>query len=118
MKNALSLVALCVAMLGAGCSTAVRQAGTDMANSSEAAGAIGARAAVPPVDDAVVTTRVQSVLALDPQLATADIDVRTDNGHVTLTGEIKSMVLRKKAEALVRGVAGVRTLENQLIITG
>lgn len=106
MKNTKLLVALFVAALAAGCGTTGQQSGT------------ADRPAAKAVDDGVVTTRVQAALAADPEVAPIKINVSTKEGQVTLKGEIKSMALRKKVETIVRGVDGVRSLNNQLIITG
>lgn len=106
MKNTKLLVALFVAAIAAGCGTTGQQSAT------------AARPAAAAVDDGVVTTRVQAALAADPEIAPIKINVSTKDGQVTLKGEIKTMVLRKKVESIVRGVDGVRSLNNQLIITG
>jgi osmotically-inducible protein OsmY len=37
---------------------------------------------------------------------------------VVLKGEIKTLVLRKKAESIAKEVNGVRSVDNQLVITG
>ncbi|MES2831721.1 MAG: BON domain-containing protein [Pseudomonadota bacterium] len=68
--------------------------------------------------DAAITTKVQSALAADADLAATKIAVDTAAGTVTLKGEIKSMMLRKKVEALVNGVSGVKAIDNRLVITG
>lgn len=75
----------------------------------------------PPVeelDDAVVTTRVQSVLARDDVLRPYDIAVATDDGTVTLVGDVRSLALRRRATAIVQEVDGVRAVDNRLVITG
>lgn len=72
----------------------------------------------PVVTDAAITTQVKTALARDADLATTRIAVDTTAGIVTLKGEIKSMMLRKKVDAIVNGVTGVREIDNRLVITG
>lgn len=69
-------------------------------------------------DDAAVTTRVKSALVANPEMSGFKIDVSTTQGVVKLKGEIKSLALRRKAEELVKSVSGVKSVDNQLIITG
>lgn len=111
MKNPKLFVVLVAAAMAAACGTAGQQASTQQASG-------GARASTPAVDDTVVTQRVQAALAADPEIAPTKIDVSAKQGRVSLKGEIKSMVQRKKAESIVRSVDGVRSVDNQLIITG
>ncbi len=46
------------------------------------------------------------------------INVDTTQGNVRLRGEVKSMVLRRKAEDTARKIEGVKSVDNQLMITG
>ena len=70
------------------------------------------------MDDSAITARAKSALQADPELSTAKIDVTTSAGVVKLKGEIKSLALRRKAESLVKAVPGVKSIDNQMIITG
>ncbi|HVL76045.1 MAG TPA: BON domain-containing protein, partial [Noviherbaspirillum sp.] len=106
MKNTKLIVALFAAAFAAGCGT-VGQQGAAPAGAQP-------QAQAPVVDDAVVTSRVQAALAADPEVSPIKINVSTNAGRVTLKGEIKSMALRKRVESIVRGVEGVRSLDNQL----
>jgi hyperosmotically inducible periplasmic protein len=76
------------------------------------------KAASDATDDTAVTARTKSALQADPELNGFKIDVSTTQGVVRLKGEIKSLALRRKAEALVKSVSGVKSVDNQLIITG
>lgn len=69
-------------------------------------------------DDSAITARAKGALGADPELAGAKIDVVTSEGVVKLKGDIKSLALRRKAEALVKALPGVKSIDNQLIITG
>lgn len=70
------------------------------------------------VDDQAVVARIQSALAADPEISPYKINVISARGQVTLTGDIKSMSLRKKVESIVRSIDGVWSVDNQLVITG
>jgi hyperosmotically inducible protein len=70
------------------------------------------------VDDAAITAKVKAELLKDPEISGLKINVDTVQGAVKLKGEIKSVALRKKVEELAKGVAGVKSVDNQLLVTG
>ena len=70
------------------------------------------------VDDATIGTKMKAALAADPELSALKINVDTTQGNVRLRGEVKSMALRRKAEDLARKIEGVKSVDNQLMITG
>lgn len=70
------------------------------------------------VDDVTIGTKLKAALAADPELSALKINVDTTQGAVRLRGEVKSMALRRKAEDLARKIEGVKSVDNQLIITG
>ena len=70
------------------------------------------------VDDVTIGTKLKAALAADPQLSALKINVDTTQGNVRLKGEVKTFALRKKAEELARSIQGVKSVDNQLIITG
>ncbi len=70
------------------------------------------------VDDVTIGTKMKAALAADPELSALKINVDTTQGNVRLKGEVKSIVLRRKAEDIARKIQGVKTVDNQLIITG
>lgn len=70
------------------------------------------------VDDATITAKVKSALLADADISGLKINVDTDKGVVRLKGEIKTFALRKKAEEIAKGVTGVKSVDNQLVITG
>ena len=70
------------------------------------------------IDDATITAKVKTALLADPEISGLKINVDTTEGKVRLKGEVKSMALRKKAEALTKDVQGVKSVDNQLVITG
>lgn len=70
------------------------------------------------IDDASITAKVKAALVKDPDVSALKINVDTTQGVVKLKGEVKTLALRKKVEQLARDVAGVRSVDNQLVITG
>lgn len=95
-------------VIASGCAMSTAPSGTPVQASQEA----------PAASDAAITTRVKAALAADADLAGFKIDVDTKSGTVILNGEIKSMVLRRKTEAIATGVSGVKAVDNRLVITG
>lgn len=65
-------------------------------------------------NDAVITSKVKSKLAADPQTSALEIDVDTLNGTVTLRGAVDSAQEKRDAERLARNTEGVRDVENEL----
>lgn len=67
-------------------------------------------------DDATLTQNVQAKLKADPALAAAAINVGTAAGIVTLSGTVMSAADKARAEQLATGVAGVKSVVNNLIV--
>lgn len=110
MKNTKLLAMLLSAAFIAGCAGTGSQSGTQGASAQRSTGEV--------VDDAVITSKVKAALLADPEISGFKINVDTSKGTVALKGEIKTLALRKKAESIARGVAGVTAVNNQLIVTG
>lgn len=70
------------------------------------------------VDDVTIGTKLKAALAADPELSALKINVDTTQGNVRLRGEVKTLELRRKAEAMARNINGVKSVENNLIVTG
>jgi len=66
------------------------------------------------VKDTDVKKTVVERLGTDQQLKTADIEVRADNGMVTLTGTVPDARAKARAVELTRKVPGVRGVRNEL----
>jgi hyperosmotically inducible periplasmic protein len=73
----------------------------------------GQRKAVDRQDDEIVEA-VKDRLKHDQALKGSDIDVRADKGRVTLTGSAKDVNARARASELARGVAGVKSVKNEM----
>jgi osmotically-inducible protein OsmY len=68
------------------------------------------------VDDSVITTKVKSLLAADDFLKSFEISVETRKGIVQLSGFVGSQQAIDKAGQIARGVGGVKSVKNSLIL--
>lgn len=68
-------------------------------------------------DDAVLTSRVKTRLIADSDVRGMHIDVDTLEGHVTLSGKVRSRVEAARAEALAREVEGVLSVRSLLTVS-
>jgi osmotically-inducible protein OsmY len=68
------------------------------------------------VDDSVITTKVKSMLAADEFLKSFEISVETRKGIVELSGFVDTQKTKDKAGQIARGVAGVKSVKNALIV--
>jgi osmotically-inducible protein OsmY len=68
------------------------------------------------IDDSVITTKVKSLLAADDFLKSFQIGVETYKGRVQLSGFVATQKAADRAEEIVRGVKGVESVKNDLIV--
>jgi len=68
------------------------------------------------VDDSVITTKVKSLLAEDDLVASLQVGVETYKGVVQLSGFADSQAAVDEAGRIARGVTGVTSVENNLIV--
>ena len=68
------------------------------------------------VDDSVITTKVKSLLAADDFLKSFQIGVETYKGTVQLSGFVNSQKAVDKAVEIARGVQGVKSVKNDLVV--
>ena len=68
------------------------------------------------VDDATITSRVKTKFAEDTTVSAMAIGVETLKGVVQLSGFAKSADERAMAERLARGVAGVQSVKNDIVV--
>jgi len=66
------------------------------------------------VDDSVITSKVKAAIFNEPSLKVAEINVETFKGVVQLSGFVSSYDAANKAVALARGVAGVKSVKNDM----
>jgi hyperosmotically inducible protein len=65
----------------------------------------------------VIDTKVQSLLTADPLLKGQSIKVYSFQGDVKLDGVVQSEQQREQAAKLAWGVPGVRSVENNILLT-
>ena len=68
------------------------------------------------VDDAAITAQVKTKLAADPEINPFNIDVDTDDGVVTLRGQVEDPEAKTEAGKLARGTSGVRSVHNEITV--
>ena len=68
------------------------------------------------IDDTVITTKVKAALVEDPATKATEINVETFKGVVQLSGFVTSQAAANRAVELARGVAGVKSVKNDMRI--
>ena len=68
------------------------------------------------IDDSAITTKVKAAILAESGLKVLQIDVATMNGVTTLSGSVDSQQNSDKAKEVTAAVAGVKTVENQLVV--
>ncbi|WP_291991895.1 BON domain-containing protein [Candidatus Accumulibacter sp. ACC003] len=70
------------------------------------------------VDDTLITTKVKAAVLGESSLSSAEINVETYKGTVQLTGFVGSRADIDKAVQVARGVKGVTSVKNDMIVKG
>ena len=70
----------------------------------------------PEVDDAVLAERVRQALRDDPVADGWEIQIGVERSSVILDGEVESASEKRLTELVVEGVAGVRAVENRILV--
>jgi len=68
------------------------------------------------VSDATIVTKINASLLADDKLKATKIDVKAQDGHVTLTGTAPDAGSQQRATTLAAAVNGVRSVDNQLTV--
>jgi osmotically-inducible protein OsmY len=68
------------------------------------------------IDDSVITTKIKAELASDDFLKSFEISVESRKGIVQLSGFVDSQKAVEKAGQIARGVQGVKSVKNDLIV--
>jgi len=63
-----------------------------------------------------ITTRVRSRFFVDPRVKNMNVDVTTDNGIVTLRGQVTDENAKAAAESIASRIAGVKQVKNELTV--
>ena len=67
-----------------------------------------------PVDDTWITTKVKAKMVKDKNVRAANINVKTVNGEVELTGTARTRSEKARAASLARSIKGVQTVRNDI----
>jgi hyperosmotically inducible protein len=67
-------------------------------------------------DDAGIAEEVQAELRRDPLVELHDVKVASEDGVVTLRGNVRARHERERAELVARGVEGVGRVENEIVV--
>jgi hypothetical protein len=78
--------------------------------------AVGANQAEQALENAALTAKIKSKMALDDSVKALDINVDTANGVVTLTGTVHSEAERTRALQLARETTGVTSVNDRLTV--
>lgn len=68
------------------------------------------------VDDTVITSKVKAEIFNEPSLKSAEINVETFKGVVQLSGFVSSRAAADKAVSVARGVDGVKSVKNDMVV--
>lgn len=68
------------------------------------------------LDNTVITTKVKAALLKSPVAKVLDIKVESHKGVVQLSGFVDSKDQKAEAEKIARAIAGVRDVENDIIV--
>jgi len=66
------------------------------------------------IDDSVITTKVKAAILKDDSLKVTEINVETFKGVVQLSGFVSSQADINQAVKVARGVAGVKSVKNDM----
>jgi len=67
-------------------------------------------------DDSTITAKVKAAILGDPDLKVLQINVETFKGVVQLSGFVNSPQAVSRAVEVARGVSGVKSVKNNLIV--
>ena len=67
-------------------------------------------------DDATIQAAIDKRLQNNGALSSSDITATVTDGKVTLVGTVSSDEVKEKIEKLVRGVKGVKQIDNQIVV--
>jgi len=70
------------------------------------------------VDDALITAKVKAAVLEEASLKSAEINVETHKGTVQLSGFVRSRADIDKAVQVARGVKGVTSVKNDMVLKG
>ena len=70
------------------------------------------------IDDAVITTKIKALIFEDASVKATEVNVVTYKGMVQLSGFVASRAAIDKAVKIAKGVKGVTSVKNAMIVKG
>jgi hyperosmotically inducible periplasmic protein len=67
-----------------------------------------------PINDTWLTAKTKIALFADPRIKGSEITVETSQGSVMIRGKVDSDAAKQAAEAIAKGIDGVKTVKNDL----
>lgn len=83
---------------------------------SPPAGGTTEASSAPVNDDSTIQLNIDKHLTNDPEFSSLGITATVLNAKVTLLGTVKSEALKSQVEKMVRGVKGVKQIDNQIMV--
>ena len=68
------------------------------------------------IDDSTITAKLKTAFATDPTVSALAVHVKTYKGVVQLSGFVNTQEEKDKAAEIARGVRGVKSVTNSLIV--
>ena len=78
--------------------------------------ASGDSAPVNTSNDGAVQTAIDKKMSDDPTLSALGVTTTVLDGKVTLTGTVKSEALKSQVDRTIRGIKGVKQVDNQIVV--
>ena len=69
-------------------------------------------------DDSTIQSEIDKKMAEDATLSTAAVTATVSSGKVTLIGTADTRAIKDQAERLVKSVKGVKSVDNQIVVSG
>jgi hypothetical protein len=69
-------------------------------------------------DDSTIQSAIDKKMAEDATLSTAAVTATVSGGKVTLIGTADTRAIKDQAERLVKSIKGVRSVDNQIVVSG
>lgn len=69
-------------------------------------------------DDTVIQSEIDKKMSQDAALSTAAVTATVANGKVTLIGTVDSAALKDRAEKMIKAIKGVKSVDNQIVVSG
>ena len=96
--------------------TALKQGASEAATAVGRAASDAATAVGGALSDSAISARIRTDFARDSELSAIDIGVETNEGVVTLRGQVPTGAAKSRAENLAKTAKGVKSVQNELTV--